>query len=351
MTTWSEDEVEVLARAVTRAPSVHNTQPWELKLADRRAELAERPEFALSHHDPDGRDRLISCGAALANLWLAVRVLGWRANLETEAIPPWAGAVTGVLREPPGAFELHLYTAISRRRSHRRAFASVAVSEDVLSRVVGFAGDEVRVRLVEEDEVHPLAVIVERAAKIIQGDAGYQAELAAWTTAWRPDGVGAGVLEPGYSRAGPPWAGLVRPESRIPDALALAARMENDVILVFCTENDERADHVRTGLAMQRAWLSAVDNELAGSVLTQPLHVRNIRAELSERLSLPGFPQLIMRLGHPAGPVRRSPRWPVERLTHGDGPNAGQPIGVDQGPAAWQGRQSVERWRSSGHDG
>ncbi|SDW73790.1 Nitroreductase family protein [Amycolatopsis xylanica] len=312
MATWSADEVEVLARAVTRAPSVHSTQPWELKLADRRAEIAERPEFALGHHDPDGRDRLISCGAALANLWLAVRALGWRARLETEAIPPWTGAVTALRREPPTAADLHLYSAIARRHSHRHAFASTRVAEDRLATVIATAGDGVRVRVVAEDELLAVAAILERAAKIIQGEAGFHAELA-----WREYAFV--DREPG--RAGAPWAGLVRVGSRIPDAVTLAARLENEVILVLCTENDRRADHVRTGLVMQRIWLSAVDNGLVASVLTQPLHVRETREDLAEKLALPVLPRLIMRLGHPAGPVR--PR--------GDAPNAGQPIGVDHG--------------------
>lgn len=331
--TWSESEVDVLARAVTSAPSVHNTQPWTLKLSGRRVELSELPELALSHHDPDGRDRLISCGAALANLWLATRVLGWSASVDVpcaDAVPPLAGTVTAVRREPPSNLELHGYSAISRRRSHRRAFAMAPVSENLVARIVQpEATGGPRIRMVEEDELPSLAVIMRQAAIAIRGDAMYQAELAAWTSAWRPDGIGDGVLEPAYGRAGPPWAGLVRSATPIPDALTLAARMETEVILVFCTERDERADHVRTGLAMQRTWLSAVDNGLAGSVLTQPLHVKNAREELTEKLALPGFPQLIMRLGYPSGVVRRSSRRPLGRMLRTDAPNAGQPIGFD----------------------
>jgi hypothetical protein len=36
-----------------------------------------------------------------------------------------------------------------------------------------------------------------------------------------------------------------------------------------------------------------------GSVLTQPLHLHEVRAGLIERLGLAGFPQLLLRLGYP----------------------------------------------------
>jgi nitroreductase len=70
--------IENALRAATRAPSVHNTQPWVLELPDEgRAELYERLDRTLPRHDPLGRDRLISCGAALTHVLLAMRVLGW----------------------------------------------------------------------------------------------------------------------------------------------------------------------------------------------------------------------------------------------------------------------------------
>ncbi|EOD70246.1 nitroreductase family protein, partial [Amycolatopsis vancoresmycina DSM 44592] len=66
----------MLVRSMMRAPSVHNTQPWLLEVAAGELSVRERAEPALPHHDPQGRDRAASCGAAVANLELAVRTLG-----------------------------------------------------------------------------------------------------------------------------------------------------------------------------------------------------------------------------------------------------------------------------------
>ena len=67
---------EYLIAAAARAPSVQNTQPWRFKVAESAIELycdSRRQLLA----DPDGREMLISCGAALYGLRLAVRSLGY----------------------------------------------------------------------------------------------------------------------------------------------------------------------------------------------------------------------------------------------------------------------------------
>ena len=92
--TWSMGDTEIIARAVVEAPSVHDTQPWNLRLPDHSAELEERLEFAEPGPDPLRADRLISCGTALANLELAIRVLGNRAR--TTVLPePQMSSVHG----------------------------------------------------------------------------------------------------------------------------------------------------------------------------------------------------------------------------------------------------------------
>ncbi|HET6705722.1 MAG TPA: nitroreductase, partial [Amycolatopsis sp.] len=68
---WTAAETDVLVRSMMRAPSVHNTQPWLLEVEAAELRVRERAEPALPHHDPRGRDRAASCGAAVANLELA----------------------------------------------------------------------------------------------------------------------------------------------------------------------------------------------------------------------------------------------------------------------------------------
>jgi hypothetical protein len=123
--TWSNVEVGML-RAVNRAPSVHNTQPWAIEIGPDSVELYERSEVALPRHDLSGRDRVISCGAAVVNLELAIRALGRNAtvSLFPDATRPDLVAKVRIPgRKDPTRVEEEQYSAIFRRRSYRAPFS------------------------------------------------------------------------------------------------------------------------------------------------------------------------------------------------------------------------------------
>jgi nitroreductase len=86
----------------------------------------------------------------------------------------------------------------------------------------------------------------------------------------------------------------------VPDLPTLTDRMRRECVLLVETPDDGPRDHVRAGMAAQSTWLAATAVGLAGSMLTQPLQVPEVRAGLIEGLSLPGFPQAFLRFGHPA---------------------------------------------------
>ena len=66
----------VVAAAVW-APSVHNTQPWRFTAAGQQISLHADAGRQLVVADPDGREMMISCGAALFTARLALRSLGY----------------------------------------------------------------------------------------------------------------------------------------------------------------------------------------------------------------------------------------------------------------------------------
>jgi nitroreductase len=72
------------------APSVLNTQPWSFIIRDNRVELHADKDRQLQVLDPHGRQLLMSCGAALLNLRLAIvqRTLDPEVRLLPEATDP-----------------------------------------------------------------------------------------------------------------------------------------------------------------------------------------------------------------------------------------------------------------------
>ncbi|MEV4050030.1 nitroreductase family protein [Amycolatopsis sp. NPDC049688] len=318
--TWTPAETEVLVRAMMRAPSVHNTQPWLLEAAPGELLVRERPDPALPHHDPHGRDRAASCGAAVANLELAVRTLGRScvvAFLPEDERPDVVARVAVGEPAAPSIEELRCYGAIARRASHRAPFEGVAVPAAVVRRIVA-AGGAPGVEARPVPEVAVVARLLHFAAEAFRQDGAYQRELSLWTI--RDEQAhrhGVGLPASRIPAGSVPWAGLVRRATDIPETPELERRLAGETLLLFVTVDDSRLDHVRAGYAMERAWLAAVDLGLAAAVLTQPLHLAPVRSALCEDLGLTGFPQALLRIGYAAEADPPSPRRAVDEVLRG----------------------------------
>src|SRR6266540_575997 len=126
----------------TRAPSVHNTQPWRWLLGDSTVHLMADWTRQLPATDPDGRDLLISCGTALHHLRVALAALGWAGEvhlLPNQGDPTHLAAV-----EPhphvPSKEDIALAAAIPVRRTDRRRFSSWPVPPGHLELMIHRAG-------------------------------------------------------------------------------------------------------------------------------------------------------------------------------------------------------------------
>jgi hypothetical protein len=225
---WTRGEISLVATAVRRAPSVGDAQPWELEFAGATASLLGR--------GPAGRDRTISCGAALANLLLAVRVLGWHPRLAMfpdPARPCELARVSRGERHPPSDVDIARHAAIPVRRSHRGPLAATRLTQQL---VTASAAEGVRIRPVRGlDEVTALA-----------------------------------------------------------DLLALAGlkcQPDPETVLLIETHGDTRLDHLLAGRALQDIWLAATSAGLAGSVLARSPYLARTRPGRT------GWLQALVRLG------------------------------------------------------
>lgn len=70
-------ETQMLLRATTRAPSLHDAQPSGFAVGPRHVELYADASRQLRNADPTGRSLLVSCGCALFNLRVAAEHLGF----------------------------------------------------------------------------------------------------------------------------------------------------------------------------------------------------------------------------------------------------------------------------------
>lgn len=74
--------LERCVRSAGLAPSLHNSQPWRFRIRGAAIDVLADPGRRLDALDPAGRELLISVGAALFTLRLAVRREGWIPELD-----------------------------------------------------------------------------------------------------------------------------------------------------------------------------------------------------------------------------------------------------------------------------
>jgi nitroreductase len=135
---------EVLRRAVERAlraPSLANTQPWRWRIGEDSVELHADWDRQLTSTDPDRRDLIISCGAALHHLRVALAALGWSSSVRRLPDPESAAHLATVYpgQERADWQDAELTSAIERRRTDRRHLSARPVPPAALQALAGQA--------------------------------------------------------------------------------------------------------------------------------------------------------------------------------------------------------------------
>ena len=108
------------------APSGHNTQPWLFSVSDGEVELRADRTRGLPVVDPEDRALVISCGAALFYLRVAMRHFGYEDEVEVLPDPEDPDLLARV-RLGPEHTEIEeeriLFHAMPKRHSNRGPFA------------------------------------------------------------------------------------------------------------------------------------------------------------------------------------------------------------------------------------
>ena len=313
--TWER----VLPYAV-RAPSSHNSQPWRFELAaDGRLLVHADRSRALRVVDPDDRELVMSCGAALAHVGVALRHFGHAGDVVVFPDPgePDLLATVGLGRpHQPTTDDHRLLTAIESRQTHRAAFASNAVSSRTLTRL-GREAERfgVVMTILTRPESAAVADLVGQGDRLQLGDRHFRRELAGWLRpnhtrrrdGMRGDSLGLGgltsLLAPSIVARIDTGAGQARKD----EALALAA----PALVLLSTPRDTPEDWLAAGEAVAMVLLRATVHGMAASFLNQPIEVPTLRDRLR---SLPGgdaCPQLLLRVGYAPTGDRPASRRPV----------------------------------------
>jgi hypothetical protein len=319
----TEDEVRAVLTAATAAPSLHNSQPWRLRRTPSAIELYADPTRNLPAADPDHREMLLACGAALLNLRLALRARGLH---PTVSLLPEAGHPTLLARVRPVGHgpvaprDIALADAILRRHTNRRPFAATSVPNTTVSTLRTAArAEQAWLAALAPAQLPLLRAMVTTAHQAQQRDPEFLAEWARWTG--RDDGAGDGVP---LRSSGP----LPEPQDQwvLRDFSGGQARRRvsgkdfepDPLIVVVGSFHDQPLARLQAGQAMQRILLTATVNGLSASFLSQVVEVPETRLRLRELIGGGLWPQVVLRIGY-GSPVPPTPRRDLDDVVDVDG--------------------------------
>jgi hypothetical protein len=320
----ASDAEEITRRIVAEAvwaPSVHNTQPWCFTADQQQIRLYADVGRRLNAADPDGREMMISCGAALFTARLALRSLGYVP--EARILPdPADPALVAVLSWPRQAavtkYEQRLFRQVRQRRTHRGAFDPVPLSPGLLTALrEGAVRDGAALRIIADDgQRAALAAVIETAERALRLDSERVQELVSWTSppgSPRPDGVPVTSYPARAEHTDPDFPGRDFAHGRgwgVPPLSTTTVHRTAGTVGLLTTVEDRPADWVNAGQALQRILLTASTCGVAAAMHSQPLELGSLRELIRTRLCDGGYPHLLLRLGtviQVAESVRRPP--------------------------------------------
>ena len=319
----AEEKLRFLLNYAVLAPSGHNTQPWLFIVSDDEVELYADRTRGLPVVDPEDRALMISCGAALFYLRVAIRRFGYTGEVQTFPDPGDPDLLARVrlgLEQEATEEEVSLFRVFKERRSNRGPFEDRQVPGRLLSALQSAAWEEGAWLQLLQDEAakHAVAELIAEGDRIQLADKHFRRELASWVHPNRTksrDGI------PGYSFGFGDLMSLAGPfVIRTFDTGKGQAAKDRQlaegspVLAVLGTDTDHPPDWLASGQALARVLLRARAAEVWASFLNQPIEVAMLRPRLGEAIGKTGYPQLLFRLGY--GPeVRSTPRRPVAEVS------------------------------------
>lgn len=304
-------DAEVIKQAVTvasRAPSLHNSQPWTWVVDGAELQLFGDRSRILRAADSSGREALISCGAQLDHLRIAMAAAGWQSFVDRFPNPNNFSHLASVDFERSefvtDAIRARAH-AILRRRTDRLPFEAPTdwdILEPVLHELVD--SDAVHLEVIDDGLRPELAEASRLTEAMRRHDPDYMSELDWWTSPFELDeGIPRSALNSvaeadrvGINRAFP----VDGHGERRADTGADQAR-----ILVLTTPEDSRKDALLAGEALSTLLLECTAVGLATCTVTHLTETEHGRAAIASLVGKARCPQALIRVGR--APVLENP--------------------------------------------
>ena len=307
------EKLKFLLKYAILAPSSHNTQPWLFKIIDNTIELYADQTRTLPIVDPHNRELIISCGAALFNLRLAIRHFGYRDIVEIfpkSETPDLLARISLGSKRIIQQEESYLFRAIPKRATNRFPFIDRQLSKSLISELESATESEstwrgIRTKIISESNRSKVIELIDRGDRLQMADPLFRQELSKWIHPHNNpghDGIPAhaqgineklDVFTPIISLAIRSFD-LGKSQSAKDCQLAKNAT----VLMLIGSKNDRPRDWLETGEALEHLLLRARIDDVWASFFNQPIELPELRSHLQNIFPKNGYPQILLRLGY-----------------------------------------------------
>ena len=292
---------EVIKSAVQlacRAPSLHNSQPWQWVANGVGLKLFVDPDRVVYSTDRSGREALISCGVVLDHLRVATAAAGWSTNIERLPDPHNTNHLATLKFTPMDVVtDAHRRRAdaILLRRTDRLPMAAPTDWEPFES-VLRALDDSVVLDVIADDARRELAEASQLTESLRLYDMSYHAELNWWTAPFETtDGIPHSSLvsaaESERVDVGRNFPVTPHSERRV------SIDEDRSKVVVLSTEGDTREDALRCGEMLSRVLLECTLAGLATCPLTHMTEVAASRHIIATLTGRSAWPQVLIRVG------------------------------------------------------
>jgi hypothetical protein len=291
--------IEDAVRSACRAPSLHNSQPWQWVFDGGQLRLFLDPS-RVTATDQSAREALIGCGAALDHLRVAMAAAGWQSHVDRFPSPNSPNHLASIQFTPIDAVtdqDRRRANAIWTRHTDRLPFTGPTDWQS-FEPAVNSAVDKAAVHLdILSDELRPRLVEAAQIAESLRFyDIPYNDELHWWTAPFEAsEGIPYSAL---VSSAEGDRVGIDRvfpithqPERRgeIPE--------DHAKVLLLSTDGNGRADALASGEALSAVLLECAMHHLATCPVTHLTELHVTRELIQSLMDHDAVPQVLVRVG------------------------------------------------------
>ncbi len=322
------EQLKFLLNYAILAPSGHNTQPWLFKIIDNTIELYVDRTRTLPIVDPNNRELMMSCGAALFNLRIAIRHFGYRDIVEIlpkPETPDLLAKISFGSKRIIKQEESYLFRAISKRATNRLPFIDRELPTSLISELeVATESEgtwrEITTTIIPESNRSKVIELIDRGDRLQMADPLFRQELSQWVHAHNnPSHDGIPAYAQGINEKLDVFTPIISLAIRSFDLgksqSAKDCRLAKNapVLMLIGSKGDRPLDWLETGEALEHLLLRARIDDVWASFFNQPIEIPELRSHLQTMFPENGYPQILLRLGY-AKETKPTPRRTVDEV-------------------------------------